>query len=129
MMPLRAAMPRTVTNPTSDPSDSTPPERNAAATPPIRANGSVSATSATRRADAEVDVQHQQDPEQREQAERQQAPLRRFARGVLAQHLGVVPGLERHAGQRRPDVAGDGAEIAALHVASSRRCGAIRLRA
>ena len=50
-MPLRAAMPSTVTKPTSDPSDSTPPVRNTLATPPINANGIVSATSATSRAE------------------------------------------------------------------------------
>ena len=41
MMPLRAAIPSTVKNPTSDPSDSTPPPRYAASTPPTSAIGRV----------------------------------------------------------------------------------------
>ena len=49
MMPLRAAMPSTVTKPTSEPSDSTPPVSSTATTPPIRAKGIVSATSSVGR--------------------------------------------------------------------------------
>jgi hypothetical protein len=41
MMPLRAAIPTTVTRPTSEPSDNTPPVKNAAAMAPTSANGSV----------------------------------------------------------------------------------------
>ena len=51
MMPLRAAMPSTVTNPTSDPSDSTPPVSDTPTTPPTSANGIVRATSSVGRHD------------------------------------------------------------------------------
>ncbi len=44
-MPLRAAMPKTVKKPTSDPSDTMPPAIQAAITPPTRAIGSVRKTS------------------------------------------------------------------------------------
>ena len=49
MMPLRAAMPITVTNPTSEPSDSTPPVSATAATPPTSANGRLTPTNAVMR--------------------------------------------------------------------------------
>ena len=49
MIPLRAAMPSTVTNPTSEPSDRTPPPSTAPKTPPIRANGNVRKTRAVSR--------------------------------------------------------------------------------
>ena len=45
MIPLRAAMPSTVTKPTSDPSDTTPRVATTANTPPTSANGIVKATS------------------------------------------------------------------------------------
>ena len=109
MMPLRAAMPSTVTNPTSDPSDSTPPVRNTLATPPMSANGMVSATSATMRTEPKSTCRTQQDAEQRDGAERQQPALRLGARRVLAEHLRVIAGVERDARQRGFDVAGDGA--------------------
>src|SRR3989304_3674049 len=41
MMPLRAAIPKTVRKPTSEPSESTPPPTYAASTPPTRADGKV----------------------------------------------------------------------------------------
>src|SRR4029453_14677558 len=46
MIPLRAAMPRTVTKPTSDPSERTPPVISAARTPPTSANGKRAKTTA-----------------------------------------------------------------------------------
>ncbi len=97
MIPLRAAMPSTVTNPTSDPSDSTPPVRNTLATPPMSAKGIVSATSATMPRGSEVDVQDQQDAQQRQRAKREQPALRLGPRRVLAEHLRVIAGVERHA--------------------------------
>src|SRR2546422_800104 len=48
MMPLRAAIPSSARNPTSDPSEM-PPPANAARTPPTRAAGSVRKTSVARR--------------------------------------------------------------------------------
>ena len=50
-MPLRAEMPITVTNPTSEPSDSTPPVSATPTTPPTSENGRLVATSAVMRAD------------------------------------------------------------------------------
>ena len=44
-------MPITVTSPTSEPSDKTPPVRNAATIAPTSANGSVRKTSVATRAD------------------------------------------------------------------------------
>ena len=51
MMPLRAAMPSTVTNPTSEPNDMTPPDSSTAATPPSRAKGRLTAISVISRSD------------------------------------------------------------------------------
>ena len=46
MIPFRAAIPSTVTNPTSDPSERTPPPRNAPATPPTSANSRLTSNNA-----------------------------------------------------------------------------------
>ncbi len=60
-MPLRAAIPSTVTNPTSEPSDKTPPVRNTAATPPMSANGIVKSHERDEPRRSKIDVQDQQD--------------------------------------------------------------------
>ncbi len=126
MMPLRAAMPSTVTKPTSEPSDSTPPVRNAPTTPPTSANGSVSATSARQPHRAEVDVQQQQDAEQRERAESRAAGCcDSCARRVLAEELRVVARASNGTpADARLDLAGDarrGRGRATLQVTSIRR--------
>src|SRR3970040_13606 len=49
MMPLRAAIPRIVRNPTSEPSEMTPSPKYAASTPPTRAEGKVKKEKVARR--------------------------------------------------------------------------------
>src|SRR6266849_1165054 len=49
MMPLRAAIPNTVKNPTREPSEMTPPVTKAASTPPTSADGRVKKASAASR--------------------------------------------------------------------------------
>ena len=45
MIEFLVVMPKSVTKPTSDPTDKVPPDSNAARTPPTRANGKFASTS------------------------------------------------------------------------------------
>ena len=124
MMPFRAAMPRTVTNPTSDPSDSTPPDRNAPATPPTNAKGRLVSTRSVRREDWKSACRHERDAhERRAGPNSEELASARLARCVLAQHLGVVAAVEREARCTRASMSrAHAAEVAALDVAAPRRC-------
>ena len=72
MMPLRAAIPKTVKKPTSEPSERIPSLANAASTPPTSAIGSVRKDSAARRQLAEGRLQQEEDPERGADAEDEQ---------------------------------------------------------
>ena len=74
----------TVTSPTSDPSESTPPVRKAATMAPTSANGSVRKTSVANRRRAEVGEQDQEDGDDGADAEQRQARRRCLPFGVLA---------------------------------------------
>ena len=102
MMPLRAAMPITVTSPTSEPSDSTPPVRNAAAIAPTSANGSVRNTSAVSRTVPKSVSRIRRMPTSATAAPHQQRSARCRARGVLAEHFGVIAGAEIDASRAAP---------------------------
>ena len=116
-MPLRAAMPITVTRPTSEPSD-----KHAAGQ---KRRGDRADQRERQRQEhqrgqphrAEVRQQDQDDADHRRAAPHQQRSARRRARGILAQHFGVVAGAEIERRQPGLDVARDRAEIAARHVA------------
>src|SRR3954464_3005130 len=72
MTAFRVAMPNRVTNPTSDPSDSNPPVRNTAKTPPTRAKGRVASPQQRPAALAEGEPQEHHDTGRGEEAVAQQ---------------------------------------------------------
>ena len=130
MIPLRAAMPSTVTNPTSEPSDSTPPPRIAPTTPPIRANGSVRATSAVSRSERKSAWMISRMPSSDSAARASSRRLRLLAGGVFAEELGVVLAREVQRLDLLLDLAGDAAQVApraTLQVTSIRREAPSRL--
>src|SRR5947209_11446096 len=116
MMPLRAATPNTVKNPTSEPSEMTPPVANAASTPPIRADGRVKKARAARRQLAEGCLQEEEDPERCGNAEAEQLPLGRLPLLVLPEDLCVVPERELDPLEALFDVAHYRAEIAPVRI-------------
>ena len=103
MIPLRAAMPKTVKKPTSDPSEMTPPPSQAASTPPTRADGQREEQERGQAPAAEGGHQDEEDADHGDQAEEQHAGLRCLPLRVLAEHLGVVAereGASRPGGRR-----------------------------
>ena len=62
MIPLRAATPNTVKNPTSDPIEITPPVANAASTPPTRADGRVKKARVARRQEPKAACRRRRTP-------------------------------------------------------------------
>ncbi len=99
MMPLRAAMPSTVTKPTSEPSERTPPPRTAAE---HAADQGERATSGTTRAVSRHVRKSawmiSRTPEQRQRGQGAAAAgVDSCAGRVLAEELGVVLAVERRA--------------------------------
>ena len=89
-IPLRAAIPNTARNPTSEPSDSTPSLRRTAMTPPTRAVGSSRKVNSAGRKTAERRLQQQEDRQAGRESEEEQLVPRLVQLRRLAQHLGVV---------------------------------------
>ena len=115
-MPLRAAMPSTVRNPTSEPSEMIPPPAYAASTPPTRAEGSVTKDRVASRQLPNDDLQQQEDRQHGRHRVDQDPLLRGLPLGVLAQHLGVVLVRERDVVELVLDLRHHGAERAAAYV-------------
>ncbi len=97
-------------------------------TPPMRANGSVRATRSDEPQRAEIDVQQDEDAEQRAGGENEEPVLRGLARGVFAEELRMIAALEAELAHARFDFARDAAEVAAGDVAGDVDAGARRPR-
>ena len=89
---MRAAIPNTVRNPTSEPSDSTPSPSYTASTPPTSAIGSSRNVSAARRRLPKAAWSSRKIDDRGGDAEQVQPVLGGVQLRRLAQHLGVDPG-------------------------------------
>src|SRR5687767_5573102 len=113
MMPLRTAMPITVKNPTSEPSEIVPPAANAASTPPTSAVGSVRKDTEARRQLRSAMFRSRKMP----MAAAAAKPLvSGLALGVLAEDLGVVLAWVLDVGEDPLHVIRHRAEVAAANV-------------
>ena len=83
MTAFRVAMPNRVTNPTSEPSDSSPPVANTASTPPTSAKGRLASTRQQPAALAEREPQQHHDAGPGEQAVAQQLAASLALRGPV----------------------------------------------
>ena len=115
-MPLRAAIPKTVKKPTSEPSERTPPPANAASAPPTSAIGRVRKASVASRQLPNAACKQQEDRERAAAAEEEQRSLRSLTLRELSQHLCVVPEREAAVLEALVDVVRDRAEVAPTHV-------------
>ncbi len=130
-MPLRAAIPKTVKKPTSEPSEMMPPaDESAASTPPTSADGRVKNRAGARR---KLPKDSQQEEEDRrcsgEDAEAEQRLLGGLPLRVLAEHLGVVAEREVDLLERVVSTSlRDRAEVAPRHVGADVDAPRSRLR-
>ena len=116
-MPLRAAMPSTVTKPTSEPRESTPPPSQAANTPPMSANGNVNATRAVTRTDWKSACNSTRMPRMASEREAHQSLPGLLPCGVFAEKLRMITVRERQRANLGFDLARHAAEVATVDVA------------
>lgn len=109
-------MPSTVTNPTNEPSDKTPPCRNEPTTPPTNANGSVRNTSTANRHERKSTCNNKTMPiiAAAERASKLRCELRPAA---YSPRLGVIPGWNSSRLTRCSISRAYGAQVTARHIA------------